>query len=67
VIKLGYPNYYPYIVCIINTQIMKLENIRLHRDQKNNEKSFYWDVTTGKKVNENLIPWDVFTPEQDFH
>lgn len=46
---------------------MKLENIRLHRDDENKENSFYWDVTTGKKVNENLIPENVFTPEQNFH
>jgi len=40
-----------------------LKNIRLHRDDDNKENSFYWDITTGLKVDESLIPEHVFTPE----
>jgi len=38
-----------------------LENVRLHRGDN---VTFYWDITTNKKVDENLIPVRSFIPEQ---
>lgn len=31
---------------------IKLENLRIHRNENDRSKSFYWDITTRKKVKE---------------
>ena len=42
---------------------MNMKNIRLHRDDRNKENSFYWNIATGQKVDEALIPFGTFVPE----
>jgi hypothetical protein len=32
---------------------IKLENLRIHRNECNRDKSFYWDISTGQRVSEN--------------
>ena len=43
-----------------------IENIRLHRDDDDKEQSFYWNILTGEKVDENLIPFGTYTPEMQY-